>query len=80
MVIADSLRSQAMGFGQVSRNANDAISIVRIADAALAESQNILNAIKVKSIQAAQDGQTLESRKSIQSDINIGQSAYQTPQ
>ncbi len=71
MVIADSLRAQALGFGQASRNANDAISIVQIADAALAESQNILNAIKVKSIQAAQDGQTLDSRKSIQSDINM---------
>ncbi len=71
MMIADSLNTQALGFGQASRNANDAISIVQIADAALAESQNIVNAIKVKSIQAAQDGQTLESRKAIQSDIDM---------
>lgn len=69
MVIADSLTSQALGLGQAIRNANDAISIVQVADAALEESINILNTIKVKSIQAAQDGKTLESRKAIQSDI-----------
>nr|NJM04054.1 hypothetical protein [Desulfobacula sp.] len=69
MMIADSLRAQAQGLGQVIRNANDAVSIVQVADAALEESIHILNTIKAKSIQAAQDGQTLESRQAIQSDI-----------
>ncbi|WP_022664654.1 flagellin [Desulfospira joergensenii] len=70
MLIADSLNSQARGLGQAIRNANDAISIVQIADAALEESVNILNTIKTKSIQAAQDGQTTESRAAIQADID----------
>ena len=69
MAIADSLRSQSLGLGQAIRNGNDAISIVQTADAALEESINIVNTIKTKSIQAAQDGQTTDSRKAIQSDI-----------
>jgi flagellin len=69
MAIADSLRSQSLGLGQAIRNGNDGISIVQTADAALEESINIVNTIKQKSIQAAQDGQTTDSRKAIQADI-----------
>ncbi|MDP2105659.1 MAG: hypothetical protein Q8J76_06660, partial [Desulfobulbaceae bacterium] len=70
MAIADSLKSQALGLGQAIRNANDGISMVQTADGALEESINIVNTIKTKSIQAAQDGQTTESRKAIQADVN----------
>lgn len=70
MAIADSLKSQALGLGQAIRNANDGISMVQTADGALEESINIVNTIKTKSIQAAQDGQTTESRVAIQADIN----------
>ncbi len=70
MGIADSLRSQKLGLGQAIRNGNDGISIVQTADAALEESINIVNTIKQKSIQSAQDGQTTDSRKAIQADIS----------
>jgi flagellin len=70
MAIADSLKSQATGLGQAVRNANDGISMVQTADGALEESINIVNTIKSKAIQAAQDGQTTDSRKAIQADIN----------
>ena len=70
MAIADSLKSQALGLGQAVKNANDGISMVQTADGALNESINIVNSIKTKSIQAAQDGQTTDSRNAIQSDIN----------
>ena len=69
MAIADSLRSQSLGLGQAIRNANDGISMVQTADGALEESINIVNTIKTKAIQAAQDGQTTESRAAIQADI-----------
>jgi flagellin len=69
MAIADSLRSQALGLGQAIKNGNDGIAIVQTADAALEESINIVNTIKQKSIQSAQDGQTTDSRKAIQADI-----------
>ena len=70
MAIADSLRAQHMGIGQAVQNANDGISMVQTADGALEESINIINTIKTKSIQAATDSQTTETRKAIQADID----------
>ena len=63
MAIADSLRSQSEGLGQAVRNANDAIGIIQVADKAMDEQLKILDTIKTKAIQAAQDGQTTETRK-----------------
>jgi flagellin len=69
MAIADSLRSQASTLGQAINNANDAIGIIQIADKAMDEQLKILDKIKVKATQAAQDGQTSDSRMAIQKDI-----------
>ena len=69
MAIADSLRSQSEGLGQAVRNANDAIGIIQVADKAMDEQLKILDTIKTKAIQAAQDGQSNETRKALQSDI-----------
>ncbi|MBN2232668.1 MAG: flagellar protein FlaB [Deltaproteobacteria bacterium] len=70
MAIADNLKAQALGLGQAVKNANDGISIVQTADGALDEAIKITNTIKTKAIQAAQDGQTFDSRKKIQADID----------
>lgn len=69
MTIADSLRSQANALGQAIRNTNDAMGIIQIADKAMDEQIKILDQIKSKATQAAQDGQTTESRSAIQADI-----------
>ncbi len=69
MAIADSLRSQASSLGQAINNANDAIGITQIADKAMDEQIKILDTIKTKATQAAQDGQTGDSRNAIQKDI-----------
>jgi flagellin len=69
MSIADSLRSQASALGQAINNANDGISIATIADKAMDEQIKILDSIKVKATQAAQDGQSTNSRKALQADI-----------
>ena len=69
MSIADSLRSQASSLGQAIANANDGISIVQIADKAMDEQIKILDTIKTKATQAAQDGQSSDSRKALQADI-----------
>lgn len=69
MAIADSLRAQAKGLGQAVMNANDAIGIIQTADKAMDEQIKILDTIKTKSIQAAQDGQTTDSRIALQADI-----------
>ena len=70
MHIADMLGSQARGLGQAIRNASDAVSMAQIADGALQESSNLIQTIRTNAIQAAQDGQTTESRKAIQADID----------
>ena len=67
--IADSLRDQADSLGQAIRNANDGIAIMQIADKAMDEQVKILNTIKVKATEAAQDGQTTDTRKALQQDI-----------
>ena len=69
MAIADSLRSQSSALGQAISNANDGISIMQIADKAMDEQIKILDTIKTKATQAAQDGQTTASRKALQADI-----------
>lgn len=70
MAIADSLRAQSSSLGQAVSNANDAIGIVQIADKAMDEQLKILETIKVKATQAAQDGQSADSRKALQADIS----------
>lgn len=70
MTIADSLRSQASALGQSIKNGNDAIGIVQTADKAMDEQIKILDTIKRKAVQAAQDGQTTSSRRALQSDIS----------
>ena len=67
--IADSLRDQSSSLGQAIRNANDGIAVMQIADKAMSEQTQILNTIKVKATEAAQDGQTADTRKAIQQDI-----------
>lgn len=69
LAIADTLRTQANSLGQAIRNTNDGIGIIQIADKAMDEQVKILDTIKVKATQAAQDGQTTASRKALQADI-----------
>ncbi|CAM2887046.1 flagellin A [Helicobacter felis] len=69
MTIADSLRSQAKSLGQAIANTNDGMGIIQIADKAMDEQIKILDTIKVKATQAAQDGQNTQSRKALQADI-----------
>ncbi|HEC1783211.1 TPA: flagellin B [Campylobacter lari] len=70
MAIADSLRNQAASLGQAINNGNDAIGILQTADKAMDEQLKILDTIKVKATQAAQDGQTAKTRTMIQNEIN----------
>ena len=69
MAIADSLRSQSSALGQAIANANDGINLIQTADKAMDEQIKILDTIKVKATQSAQDGQTAETRQALQADI-----------
>ena len=70
LAIADSLRATAKGLSQAIRNANEGISLIKVADGALIEYGNILATIKEKVTQAANGTQTAETRKALQRDIN----------
>ncbi|WP_257914410.1 flagellin B [Campylobacter lari] len=70
LAIADNLKTQANTLGQAINNANDANSMLQIADKAMDEQLKILDTIKVKATQAAQDGQSAKTRAMIQGEIN----------
>ncbi len=53
--ISENLKSQIRSLGQASRNANDGISMVQVAEGGLTESSNILTRMRELSIQAASD-------------------------
>jgi flagellin len=69
LMIADSLNSAANSMGQMSRNAVDDISMIQVKDAALGQATQIIQDIGQKTIQAASDVQTSESRMAIQEDV-----------
>jgi flagellin len=69
MQIADNLRAQSSAFSQSIKNINDGIGILNIADKAMDEQVKILDTIKTKATQSAQDGQTEKTRKALQQDI-----------
>jgi flagellin len=69
MAIADSLRSQANSLNQAIKNANDGIGIIQIADKAMDEQVKILDTVKTKLVQSANDSQNSDSREAIERDI-----------
>jgi flagellin len=70
LYIADQLKTYALSLEQATRNSQDGISIAQIAQASLQNVYNILNDIKTKAIEAANDSQDDATRKIIQQDIN----------
>ena len=70
LAIADQLKTQASSLGQAINNANEAMSVLNVADKAMEEQVNILDKIKTKAIEAAQDGQSTKTRNMLQADIN----------
>jgi flagellin len=55
LAISESLKAQVRGLGQAERNAQDGISLVQIAEGALAESSSILIRLRELAVQAASD-------------------------
>lgn len=70
LAIADQLKTQASSLGQAIDNANEALSVLTVADKAMEEQVNILDKIKTKATSAAQDGQSTKTRNMLQADIN----------
>src|SRR4051812_42383946 len=55
LAISESLKSQIRSFSQASRNANDGISLVQVAEGGLVEISNIMTRLRELGIQAASD-------------------------
>lgn len=55
LAISESLRAQLSGLGQAQRNAQDGISLVQIAEGAMAEISNILIRLRELAVQGASD-------------------------
>ncbi len=70
LAIADKLRTQASSVGQSIANGNTAVTLLQIADKAMAEQSNILDVVKQKLIQAATDTTSEEGREAIRKDVS----------
>ncbi|MDZ7640808.1 MAG: flagellin [Desulfurivibrio sp.] len=76
MQIANMLSSQSRGYGQEIRNVADSMAATQVADGALQEGGAILQDIREKALQAANAGQSEQSRQAIQAEVNEQITAY----
>jgi len=68
--IADKLRTQANGLNQAVANGNSAVTLLQIADKAMAEQSNIIDIVKQKLIQASTATTSRDGMNAIAADIN----------
>lgn len=69
--ISEKMRGQIRGLNRASRNAQDGISLLNVADGALNEVQAILQRIRELAVQAANDTYVSEDRDAIQNEIDL---------
>ncbi len=70
LAISERFTSQIRGLTQAVRNANDGISLVQIAEGALAETANNLQRMRELAIQSANATNTEADRKSLQEEVS----------
>lgn len=70
LTISEKMRSQIRGLDQGARNVQDGISLLQVADGALAEVHDMLHRMNELAIQAANDTNNIEDRQAIQAEIN----------
>lgn len=70
LTISEAMRHQVRGLNRASSNVQDGISMVQTADAALEETQQILDRMEELAIQAANDINTEADRDAIQEEID----------
>lgn len=56
LVISEKLRAQATGLKQASANAEDAVSVIQVAEGALTEVHSILNSMRALAVHSANEG------------------------
>ena len=70
LTVSEAMRNQIRGLNKASNNIQDGIGLVQTADAALEETQTILDRMVELTTQAANDVNTEEDRKAIQDEID----------
>ena len=70
LAISEKLRAQVRGLNQAARNAQDGISVIQTAEAALGETGSILQRMRELAVEAANDTLTSDDRTDIQTEIN----------
>lgn len=70
LAVSEKLRAQVRGLQQASRNAQDAISLVQVAEGALNEIHSILQRMRELAVQAANDTLTDSDRAQIQEEVD----------
>src|SRR5580692_3040470 len=63
LAISENMRAQLRGLGQAERNAQDGVSLIQVAESAVAEVSNILIRLRELGVQAASDTVGGEERK-----------------
>nr|WP_251862071.1 hypothetical protein [Clostridium sp. Marseille-Q2269] len=70
LAISQKMRAQIRGLEMASRNAQDGISMIQVAEGGVREIQSILQRMRELAVQAANDTNSPEDRKNIQEEIN----------
>lgn len=70
LCISEKMRAQIRGLKMASKNAQDGISLLQIADGALNEAHSILQRVRELSVQSANDTNTTTDRDAIQTEVN----------
>ncbi|MBI5835233.1 MAG: flagellin FliC [Armatimonadetes bacterium] len=70
LAISEKLRAQVRGLNQASRNAQDGISVIQTAEAALGEGGSILQRMRELTVEAANDTLTSGDRDNIQKEVD----------
>jgi flagellin len=69
LAISEKMRGQIRGLSQASRNAQDTISLIQVAEGALAESHSILQRMRELSVQSATDTNTDADRVELNNEL-----------
>ena len=71
LAISEKMKSQILGLNQASKNAGDGISLIQTAEGYLSETENLLQRIRVLSVQSANGIYTSDDRQ--QSQVEVSQ-------
>ncbi len=68
--ISERLRTQVNGLTQASRNAQDGVSLIQVAEGGLSQISNILQRLRTLAVQSSNDTNTTVDRRVIQTEVN----------